>query len=379
VSERTSTRVAGLTWAQVLAWRMSRQLLEPRGTATAREVARALCGVQVQVASSAELAVAVRQRRPRPGEVERALWTDRSLVKTWAMRGTLHLLPADIAGSYVATLSRLRPWEAKAWERYHGISPAEVDRVCEAIAAVLGSQPRTREELSTEIAEHVRSKKIAQKLGSGWSELLKPAAFQGLLCQGPPRDRNVTFVNPHAWISGWRLPDPDDAGADLVRWYLRAHGPATVQHFADWWARQRPSVVRPWFERLNDELVTVEIEGLRAFLSSRDLPAIRRRKPTDAVRLLPNFDQYVLASGRNDEAILPPKRKAKVSRQAGWISKVVILGGRIAGVWEFGNDDGAIEVELFEPVPAPALRREARHLGGFLGHDVAVRSRSARN
>jgi hypothetical protein len=53
-----------------------------------------------------------------------------------------------------------------------------VDRVCEAIAVVLGSEPRTREELSTEIAEHVRSKKIAQKLGSGWSELLKPAAFQ---------------------------------------------------------------------------------------------------------------------------------------------------------------------------------------------------------
>jgi hypothetical protein len=147
-------------------------------------VARALCGIQVQVGSGAELAVAVRQRTPRPGEVEEALWKERSLVKTWAMRGTLHLLPADVAGSYVATLSRLRPWEANAWERYHSISAAEVDRVCETIAAVLGSEPRTREELSTEIAEHVRSKKIALKLGSSWSELLKPAAFRGLLCQG---------------------------------------------------------------------------------------------------------------------------------------------------------------------------------------------------
>jgi hypothetical protein len=64
-------RTVGLTWSQVLAWRMSRQLLEPRGTATAPEVARALCGIQAQVGSSAELAVAVRMRRPRPGEVER--------------------------------------------------------------------------------------------------------------------------------------------------------------------------------------------------------------------------------------------------------------------------------------------------------------------
>jgi hypothetical protein len=72
------------------------------------------------------------------------------------------------------------------------------------------------------------------------------------------------------------------------------------------------------FERLTEELVTVEIEGLQAFLSARDVPAIRRRKPTATVRLLPNFDQYVLASGRNDEAA---KHRAKVSRQAGWISK----------------------------------------------------------
>jgi hypothetical protein len=104
----------GLSWVQVLAWRMSRQLLEPGGAATVPEVARALCGIQVQVGSGAELAVAVRQRTPRPGEVDGALWKDRSLVKTWAMRGTLHLLPADVAGSYVATLGRLRPWEAKA-------------------------------------------------------------------------------------------------------------------------------------------------------------------------------------------------------------------------------------------------------------------------
>ena len=53
------------------------------------------------------------------------------------------------------------------------------------------------------------------------------------------------FVSPRRWVAGWRLPDTDDAGADLVRWYLRAHGAATVEHFADWWARQRPSVVRP--------------------------------------------------------------------------------------------------------------------------------------
>jgi len=377
VSVRERRGVPEVSWPQVLAWRLLRQLLEPRGTAKAPDVARALVGIQAQLASAAELAVAVRQRRPKPGEVDRALWVDRTLVKTWAMRGTLHLLPSDAAATFVASFAGLRPWEAKAWGKYHGISAAEVDRVCEAISAVLGAEPLTREELTAEIAEHVRSNRIARKLGSGWSELLKPAAFQGLLCQGPPRGRSVTFVAPSAWVKGWTVPAVDEAGSLLVRWYLRAHGPATVQHFADWWARQRASAVRPWFERLGDELITVDVEGMEAFALAEDLSTLRRAKPTGVVRLLPNFDQYVLASGRNDEAILPARQKTKVSRQAGWISKVVLLGGRIAGVWELGDDAG-VEVELFEPVPIPALQQEAQHLGRFLGRELSVTTRRAR-
>jgi hypothetical protein len=114
--------------------------------------------------------------------------------------------------------------------------------------------------------------------------------------------------------------------------------------------------VRPWFERLGDELVIVDVEGTDAFLPAGHVGALRRRKPTDVVRLLPNFDQFVLASGRSDEAIVPVKHKARISRQAGWISKVVLMGGRVAGVWEFADDGTAIDVDLFEPVPVAALR-----------------------
>lgn len=374
VRKGTGARAAAarLTWPQVLAWRLSRQLLEPRGTLRAPAVARALCGIQAQVTSAAELAVAVRQRRPKPDEVTKALWADRTLVKIWAMRGTLHLLPSEAAPTFVASFARLRPWEAKAWEKYHGISAAEVDRVCEAISVVLGEEPLTRKELTAAIAEHVRSTTIAHKLGSGWSELLKPAAFQGLLCQGPPRERAVTFVAPSAWVHGWEVPDPEEAGSQLVRWYLRAHGPATVQHFGDWWARQRPSIVRPWFEGLADELARVDVEGMEAFALAEDLAALRRAKPTSVVRLLPNFDQYVLASGRSDEAILPATHKTKVSRQAGWISKVVLLGGRIAGVWELDGTDDTVRVEGFETLPKAALQREVDHVGSFLGRELRL-------
>ena len=89
-----------ITWQQALAWRMKRQLLDPVGTLSVAEVVRRLCGVQAQVASSAELAVRVRREKSRPGEVSRAL-SDGRLIKTWAMRGALHLLTPEEGGAYL--------------------------------------------------------------------------------------------------------------------------------------------------------------------------------------------------------------------------------------------------------------------------------------
>ena len=93
-----------VTWQQALAWRMERQLLDPLGPASVADVVHRLCGVQAQVASSAELAVRARQRTSRAGEVGRAL-ADGDLIKTWAMRGTLHLLTAEGAGAYLSLMA----------------------------------------------------------------------------------------------------------------------------------------------------------------------------------------------------------------------------------------------------------------------------------
>lgn len=89
-----------ISWERALAWRMQRQLLDPAGRLSVEDVVRRLCGVQAQVASSAELAVRVRRETSPVGEVARALSEGR-LIKTWAMRGTLHLL-ARILGRDLA-------------------------------------------------------------------------------------------------------------------------------------------------------------------------------------------------------------------------------------------------------------------------------------
>jgi hypothetical protein len=83
-------------WEQVLAFRLRRQRLARRiGREAILQVAADLCGLHAQVMSSAELTLWARVDELRPGDLARELWDERRLVKTWAMRGTLHLLPAS--------------------------------------------------------------------------------------------------------------------------------------------------------------------------------------------------------------------------------------------------------------------------------------------
>jgi hypothetical protein len=107
--------------AQVAAWRAARHHLDERAPAGAMlEVAAGIAGVHAQVLSSAELTLWARVEALAPDSVRRALWEDRSLIKTWAMRGTLHLLPAAEFPMWQAALSTKRPWEARSWQRGFG-------------------------------------------------------------------------------------------------------------------------------------------------------------------------------------------------------------------------------------------------------------------
>lgn len=177
-----------LTWPQVHAWRLRRQHLDPPGNATALVLAKALAGVQAQVMSAAELAVAVRQEKSQAGEVRRALWEDRSLVKTWAMRGTLHLLPAREAGAYLTLMASLKPWEKGSWQKAFGATPKDLEGLRDAALEALDGRSLTREQLT----EKVGSSHLKEFLRSGWGTLLKPLAWWGALCHGPSEGNRVT-------------------------------------------------------------------------------------------------------------------------------------------------------------------------------------------
>src|SRR2546430_899412 len=215
---------------------MRRQLLDPVGDESAVGVVRRLCAVQAQVASFAELCVRVRRTRSKPGEVGRAL-SDGRLIKTWAMRGTLHLLTPEEGGAFLSLIAAGRPWARPSWQRYFGVTPDQIDVLRQVVREALDGTVLTREELVASVVARPGLGHVGDALRSGWGTLLKPLAWQGDLCFGPSRGPRVTFTRPDAASSRWAgVPEPDEAAPIVIVAYFGAYGPATVENFLNWLA-----------------------------------------------------------------------------------------------------------------------------------------------
>jgi hypothetical protein len=369
-----------VTWRQVVRWRLRRQLLvEPAADALA--VARRVCGLHAQVASCTELIASVRSAAPP--DLDTALWRDRSLVRTWAMRGTLHLLPADELDVWVGARTdyESRRRFPPSYERAHGVTGAQVHAITDAIGEVLGAQPLSRAELAAAISERLGDPAIVAPLSTGWGAVFKPAASRGLLCSGPAADGAVTFVNPAAWLG--RPLEPLGAPAanrEVLLRFLAANGPATAADVARWWGEQ-PGPARRWFREHADALAAVEVDGEAGFVvraeDAEELAAVPDAPAGDVV-LLPGFDPWVIAPRSHRERAVPPDRMSEVSRTAGWISPVLVVDGAVAGVWEHEQLDGelTIAVRPFGPLPAPvrdATQVQAVRYAAVLGAtDVRV-------
>jgi hypothetical protein len=369
-----------VTWERALGWRMSRQLLDPVGNVSAVEVVRRLGGVQAQVASSAELAVRVRRTSSRAGEVSRAL-VEGELIKTWAMRGALHLLTPEEGGAFLSMLAAGRGWELPSWQRYFGMQTGHWDAMRAVVREALSGEPLTREELIAAIVAQPRLSHLAHELRSGWGTLFKPLAFQGDLCYGPSQGSRVTFTRPDLASPRWAgVPDPDDAAPRVILAYLAAYGPATTLSIRNWLARGRVSIrrLRTWVGALGNRLVEVDVDGEAAWMRAEDLDELAAAQPSTAVRLLPGFDAYVLGPGTEDGRVVPPARRGAVSRQAGWISPVVVARGVVSGTWELRGE--TVRIGWFSDAgsaPHELLREETARLSSILGRELRSEVRSA--
>jgi len=352
---------ANLTWAEVTARRMARHALtEPARDLTPADVAGVLCGAHAQVMTAAELSVGRRIAGATRVDVQRALSDDRTLVKTFGPRGTVHLLPTADLPMWTGALSALPPSTPQHPEPVR-FSPDEADQVIAGIGVVLADTELTVDELTEALADQVgpwaceRTMDAFQDKWPRWRQLTSTAAHRGVLCFGPNRGRNVTYTNPHRWLPGFRPDDGDTALRTLVERYLCSYGPATPQHFARW-LNIPPRRAAELFDGL--ELEEVELEGEPARVNPGDTEA--PAEPHRGVRLLPYFDAFVVA-GQPRDRLYPgaaAERALAPSGQAGNYP-VLLVDGVVGGVWHQRRSGRkvAITVEALEALTS-AHRRE---------------------
>jgi hypothetical protein len=348
-------------------FRLERQhLRQPAAAGAHVEVARRLCGLHAQVMSSADLQLRARVEGHTGDELARALWEERTLVKTWLMRGTLHAVPAEDLALFTGALDN-RGEYAGAWLRAFGVTAKQMEALIDAIGSSLDGVCLTREELVARVEQCV-GRSFTKRLRSGWGEFLKPAARRGVLCFGPSQGQNVTFVRPDQWVRAKRPLPREEARTELLRRFLAAYGPATREDFQRWLGSQR-TVPEAW-AGLADEVVEVEP---KRFALAADQRALRTRAA--GVQLLPGFDPFVLFP--HSDRPVPPEHLERVYRKAAWISATVVERGRVIGVWTFTKRGRTVEldVEQFEPFAdrtRSAVAREARSVARHLGGDLEL-------
>ncbi len=365
MSQPTETSV---TWAQALAWRMERQLLDPVGSEPVAGVVHRLGAVLSMDHSMAELAVRTRQKTSRQGELAAAL-AEGEVIKTFAFRGAMHYLSPQEGGIYLALRSAGRQWELASWVDHYRLTASDWPDFRAAVRAALSEGPLTVVELGRAVTKHRAYQHLKPVFDEGAWTLIKALTWQGDMSIGSPREGLHTFqrldTNPR-----WQgIPDLDDAGPRAIIAYVRTYGPATSDNL-HYWLGEGLSAGRKrlttWLSELGDRLTAVDVEGTEAYLVREDVDAVEATPPTEAVRLLPGHDQWVIGPGTKDLHITPSSRRDLITRKA----NPVIVGGVVCGTWARKGDELTVTWLDERRPPEEAIEREVGRLAHILGQDL---------
>jgi DNA glycosylase AlkZ-like len=334
------------------------------------EVVRRVGGIHAQVQSSAELQLAARVDGIMQQDVRDALWRDRTLVKTWALRGTLHLHPADEVALWFAARRAVRDDWAQgldAWTDPQGVvhPPVSVDELAELRVAVweaFQGRALLRDELAAEVIRRIGRTPHEGRLRSGF------AFFTSDLCQGPPQGNKITLARPDEWIEGWSEVDEHEALRYVIKRFLSAYGPSRPADFHEWF---RADVS---FDGV--ELEEVDVEGHRAFVlaGDTDFP-----EPEKSARLLPEYDVYVMGFRERDH-LVPERVREQVAadgrgRYEGPAGvRFLLVDGVTAGLWKRKKTAKRLEVHVtpVRRLSRAALEREVERYATFLGVEPSL-------
>ena len=329
------------------------------------EVVRHLLCMQAQDYPGALWAVGLRTANATHADVERAI-ADREVVRSWPMRGTLHLTPAEdldwmlrLTGQRIVASAAGRHRQLGLDETHFTLAAATAERV------LGGGGVLTRAALLSEFA----SAGIDVD-GQRGAHLLLALSARRVIVFGPMQGKTPTFALLDEWVPQPRQLAGDEALAEFVLRYLSSHGPATIRDFA-WWSSLTLTDARRGLAAVESQLDALEVDGATYY----HRPGLEPAPP--GVVALPGFDEYVLGYQDRSAQLSPEFATTIVPGGNGMFLSTVVVGGEIVGTWRRTTRSTRVAVEV-SPFAAMSKRdvaafdRQLERYGRFLG--VAVES-----
>jgi hypothetical protein len=342
------------------------QLLHrPSGVPDPVEVVRDAAGIQAQDANAARLGIRARSARTSVSDVERARAEDRSIVRTWAMRGTLHLLATeDLCWQRTLFAERELEWSRRRLSEALGVDRRAQERSVRLIVRMLEKEGVVTRR---EVLDRLEGAGIEFERQTAGHHLPRLAVLEGVACLGPDRGRDTTYVLTRDWIGEPPAVERDRALAELASRYLAAFGPADEADMAAW-AGLGLGECRAALASISSELAEVRVGPLRlAMLRRATLRGPRGR----LVRMLPGFDNYLIGHASRDFAV-PPEHAGRVWPGGGIIRPTVLVDGHAIGTWTTRRAKGRNQISLdafaaLDDDVIAAISREVEDIGRFEG------------
>lgn len=351
----------------------------PRGRAL--DVVDDILGLNAQGALNVQLSLWNRVADLDTAFIPQALYGDRSLVKTWVMRDTVHVIPSKRFPLYRRALERSLMMEWNRWTVRTGTKESTTawERFYSEVLDVLEGGPLTIRHMQEALGWTGRERRVTL------SRLVREMSLRGLICHadasGPWHHKTgYRFARVDRWLPGVNLDSVSDEEAlsRLARGYLRAYGPASIRDFA-YWTGMRMREARPVFDSLSDSLVEVAVDEHRVTLLilEEDVSVFldAAERPTRP-RLLPQFDALIMGHKDKTRFIEPPER-GRIFQPRGDVAATIMVDGRVQGVWTLRKVKKLWRLELspfnkLSEEKVKALEAEVDVLRRFMGFEIEL-------
>lgn len=370
-NERQTGPMDSSSPAQLARLRLTSQRVHRHRPATPSETVTQLTAMQGQDLPGVLWSIGLRTPVATESDV-RAAFDRRELVRSWPMRGTLHVTaPDDLR--LILPLSRHRLKTAVASRhRELGITADDVTTATDAGTRALGEGPLTRKQL-LEVFEAAGQSTAGQR----GIHLISSLAHAGLICQGPFVGTEQAFVLFDEWApSTGATLDRDEAIAAVALRYFVSHGPATEADFA-WWANLTLTDVRAAIAAIGDRMASRSIDGRTYYGAGDVLDAARPDEGATDVFLMPGFDEQLLGYADRSAALNPEHSERIVPGRNGVFKPTLVIGGRVSGTWSRREKARGIDVvvmpfDALDKDTERALERAVEHYSRFKDKPVSV-------